>query len=307
MFTGSESASLPRSNGAFGIQLINNLTSGAAAVSTIYYQIFVSAGEDFQLAGLNSTFGNNTYGHFVPQTDFSVTECLVPSSSMRCLMSSDYPPIGNVGKGRVTHRIYNAAETTSIKHLTNLLSPLATQIPNGLTVSGTNIIPANNWNQYYVGGGLYNYMLSVAPVFRYWRGGLRAAVRSNDFDMTVQVTTSFASTSSANLVVAILAPVTDMNAAVTGQTGNASFIKLGHNPCDFVIPYFSSYKCAPVKYSVATAGNFNQYEMLQAALNYFQSTAFTVTPSAQLSLAGADDFILGFQIGPPVMSTTLPS
>jgi len=98
-----------------------------------------------------------------------------------------------------------------------------------------------------------------------------------------------------------------MNAFVTGQTGNASFIKVGHNPLDITVPYFSNYKCAPVKYSVTAAGNFNQYEMLQAAMNYFPSAAFTVEPSLQLSLAGADDFIMGFQIGPPVMSTTLPS
>lgn len=306
VLTGNETASSPKSNGAFGIQLINNLTSGAASVSTIYYQIFISAGEDYQLAGLNSTIGNNNYGHFVPQTDFTITECLIPSSSMRCLMSSDYPPIGNVGKGRVTHKVYNAAETTSVKQLTNLLSPVATAIPATASFGVHVVSPTGNWAQYYVGGGLYNYMLSVAPVFRYWRGGMRMAARCRDFDMTVQVDTSFSSSTGVNFIQSLVSAPADYNGTVSSQTGNASFIKIGHNPVDFVVPYFSNYKCWPVKFSPPAAGNFNLTDMLAASINYFPTIPLNTIP-VSLSLSGADDFILGFQIGPPVLSTTLPS
>lgn len=302
-------------NGYWGMQIINPLTSGAATVSNMYYQIFVSAAEDFQVA--NPYAANvTTMGTILPQSDFDVQsafeleKCEIPSSSMQCLMEKCYPPLGNVAIGRTNHSTYQALEITGIKQLTNLLTPYNNTIITDSVSAGLLISPLGDISNYNgTNASAFNYMINMSAVFRYFRGGMRVYFRSDcpgvfgyaDTQYGVQTTATLATAnSSANQNI-----VTYANGGSL-TNGNAYFGPLDVNPCDVILPWYHKYKCALVNWGSSAL------EPRYGLRGNFRFGSYTVPTSpatiySMMSLSGADDYILGWQLGPPLCTTTAPT
>lgn len=292
------------SNGWFGIQVINELTAGATTVNPIYYQVFVSAADDFQLA-LPDSAARTTIG-WTTQADFSVEECEIPSSSMECLSKKDYPALGNVGTGRTNHKTYMMAEVSAIKQLTNMLCPSFTFQPGASTVPvPTYINILGNLSTYSVNGFYYNYQLNLMQVFRYFRGGTRYSARCLDPGFQVQATTSYTD----QLLTAYLAtgaPVDINNISAVSPNSitiaNAQFTDTTMNPVDVVVPWYYKYKSAPSAFQVSAPGGFDARYGLVASINVATPAGLAVG----FYQGGADDFIMGYQIGPPGMTNVSP-
>jgi len=286
-------------NGSIGLQLINPLTAGAATVNPIYYQIFVSAAADFQLA--MPEYGHN-YGYFqpqtyVPQTAFDLLECEIPSMSMQCLMDKDYPPLGNIAKGRTNHKTYMIKEITSIKQLTNMLAPFSLVQAGVLNISKLLVV---NGGDFYSGPGpgtsqsIKNYATAMASVFRYQRGGMRVYLRTTDPEAQVWV--------NCEMLYGNISPVLSAT-TITGDPNDPDannlvqsamhFPRTSITPCDVVIPWNCQFHCLPTR--VGGSANVD--------LRYLQQADITATllasTSSLLFIGGADDFILGFQMGIP--------
>lgn len=292
------------SNGWFGIQIINELTAGASTVNPIYYQVFVSAADDFQLA-LPDLQGRTNFGYTL-QSDFNVEECEIPSSSMECLASKEYPAIGNIGTGRTNHKTYMTAELSSVKQLTNMLAPFQSALSSGPGPAPFTLNMLGDLSTYVHSGSFLNYQLNIMQAFRYFRGGTRYSIRSIDQNFVAQVETSYT-----NQVGATYNPppggTYDINDIVTAPPNgitisNAQFTKAENNPVDVVIPWYYKYKSAPTAFAVSPPGLFDDRFGLSVSF-YCNSPGNEYLCFFQ---SGADDFILGYQLGPPVMTTTAP-
>jgi len=296
-------------NGYWGIQLVNPLTSGATTVSAINYQVFVSAAADFQLAAPTQQ-NVPANGHFAPQaeefspqSEFNLLDCEIPSSSMQCLMQKDYPPLGNVARGRVNHATFVGDEITSVKQLCNMLSPY-TSI--GATAGSfvENIITPTGYIGYETNAAAsFNWTFVMMTVYRYWRGGLRYAARTVDQTAVAQVYSYYVT----NGQVAAFTQVgvaSDINNITGGtywgyQMSNAQFTKLDINPVDIVLPYYNYYKCYPTNMTVFRA----ELDNLPCQQVIVQVQGTSSAPIASF-ISGADDFLLGYQIGIPLQRTS---
>jgi len=301
-------------NGAWGIQIINPLTSGAATVSNMYYQVFVSAAEDFQVA---NPYAANipTMGTILPQSDFDIQsafeleECEIPSSSMQCLLEKNYPPLGNVARGRTNHSTYQALEITGIKQLTNLLTPYNNTIITDSVSAGLLISPLGDISNYNAtNASAFNYMINVSAVFRYFRGGLRTYFRSDCPQAFAYADTQYGVQTTATLAIANSSANQNVVTYANGGSltnGNAYFSPLNINPCDVVLPWYHKYKCALVNW--ASSGLDPRYGL--RANFRFGSYTVPTTPATiytMMSLSGADDYILGWQLGPPICTNVAP-
>jgi len=295
------------SNGYWGIQIVNELTSGAATVNPIYYQVFISAAADFQLAGPNAQ-GMEAFGVFSPQSDFPVLECEVPSMSMECLLTKDYPSIGNVGSGVTNHGVFNFIELTGIKQLCNMLCPYTWYRPTNISMtvpSGFRFNPLGTWPSYDIYRS-YHWLSNMMVAFRYFRGGLRFHMRTLDPDAVCQVHVEYAVQNGVGFQGP---PITigDINAMGGGgqlNNANAQFAKMSFNPADMVLPWYYYWKCAATAVSVSPpivnvrAGPTAVIGVLTAATGF---------PAVSINIGGADDFILGFQLGVPLFTNVLPT
>lgn len=304
-------------NGIWGIQLINALTSGAATVSPIYYQVFYSAANDFQFA-VPTAQNLQSQGIFIPQSDFDcvyepqadfkVLKCEIPSSSMRCLFEKDYPPIGGVACGRATHDVYMTSEVRSIKQMTNLLSPALSTALTLATGCSFTINPTGLLNPYLVSPKMFslNYLYTMMSVFRYARGGFRASVRSKDPSMLVNsitVTQHYNGTANFVTTSAVSRDINDLTSGPNlDYTANAQWTRCENSPADMICPQNLYYRCYPILNS-ATAPSA-QDAIPNQVFTMYCNTQLTTTPVC-LFVSGADDFILGFQLGIPAQTTTV--
>lgn len=113
------STTLGATNGVIGLQLLTDLTSSSSTVNPIYFQVFASAGADFQLA-LPSMDGKKSYG--VAQMD--KIESNIPTSSHIKLMKASYPPIGGIQAGVTSTNRNTSYAIKSVKQLINGLTPI---------------------------------------------------------------------------------------------------------------------------------------------------------------------------------------
>jgi len=297
-------------NGAWGIQLINPLTSGAATVSPIYYQIFVSAAADFQFSRPNA--GNvQKWGLFVAQS-LSSTACEIPSSSMDCLLTKEYPIFGGESLGRTNHGVFMGTEYTGVKQLTNMVQPIVSKQATSTTVAqlfGYN--PIDDSRIAIVAGTYFpSYLYNMTTVFRYFRGGTRITCRSRDKDLYTQVVSNINRTtgsSAAGQFTAVLAG-TDYNAVTQANVINQSeagnhFVGSATNPIDLTVPWWYKFKCALTKNHIKV-GTFQNQIGTSVIVNWWTTLA---NNNMQVCLGGADDYILGFQIGIPIASLNGPA
>jgi len=312
MGTGFTSPAQYFRNGYWGMQIVNPLSSGAAAVTAINFQVFYSAAADFQFAG-PAQQNVPTLGQFVPQGDmaggvvFSVDDCEIPSSSMQCLMEKNYPPLGNIASGRTNSGVFHPVEITSVKQLTNMLCPLMTFVTSSTVLpQAMDINPAGFFNVYNADGRGFNWLMVMSTVFRYRRGGLRVSVRNIDPDSYVQVSGLYYSNAQSSPFLTTTAITSDLNNLTVANafnccTAQAQFQKLPGNPADMVLPYYNIYKCMPNSVDTNAVGDF--LPAMRVALGICSPD---VQPNGIL-LGGADDFILGWQLGIPQQTTTAPT
>jgi len=317
--TGSDDAMLYY-NGMWGVTLINPLTSGAATVSPVYMQVFESAASDFQWSCPQIS---NALGWYSPQSEevnyeaqseFQLTPCEIPSSSMACLMEKDYPPLGNCAHGRKTTNVYMTSELHSIKQLTNLLCPIMsvpTSVGNEEVVfSFVNYSFTNPYSAAGLNTANSNYTMRLYNVFRYWRGGYRLSARTLDTGATAQAPLNFQDGLpgvQAFTGAAAPAGTLDLNSFTTNTPGyttaQAQWSKMENSPVDFVVPYNNVYRCYPtVANNVYPSLDFMTGNIAQI---YVTSTSTNTSP-VSFFLSGADDYIFGFQIGIPLQTITAP-
>lgn len=306
-------------NGRWGIQLINPLSAGAAAVTSITYQVFESAAADFQVAGPTTQYTPSTgifapqsdinEATFYPQVDFALEDCEIPSSSMQCLFEKDYPPIGNCARGRTNEQVYHSLEINSVKQITNMLCPYKTVNPSATSTTAPvlfQINPAGYLNVYNADGSGFNWTMIMCTIFRYRRGGIRVAIRTLGVDAIVQASSLYSSAAQASSFFVSTVITSDINNVDATNVfnvccANAQLGKLPVNPCDTVIPYHNIYKCYPNVPTSLAVGD---------ALPNMNVTYGILTPNTnqvQFLVSGADDFILGWQLGIPQTTNVLPT
>lgn len=305
---GTITATRYNTNGFWGLSLINPLTSGAATVNPMYYQIFVSAASDFQFAEIDGGLFQ-TGGMFKAQS-LGSTECEIPSSSMACLRDKEYPVLGGSSMGRMSHSVFNVIETTSIKQLTNMVCPilkvtsLSTTLPTQVAYypfEDTNVGTTGQTNFVHM---FYN----MQTVFRYFRGGTRLVLKNIDPNLIVQMRVG----SEINAIgsidqfsnASISTDDNDIGPTTVSlfQMAVAQFNKISSNPADWVHPWYYKYKCALTRSNCISANS-------QAQTGTFQTIQWYSTVASNknlISLGGADDFLLGFQLGIPAATRTIP-
>jgi len=302
------------SNGIIQLQMINSLTGGSASFNSIYYQVFVMAGEDLQFAGpdLAGLVNRGTFlfpapppldsdDDFVTQMD-EKTECEFPSSSMNCLRDTVYPVIGGISTGYKMHRVQTSYEVTSIRQLCNMISPLQkvnepiTPDENyyGMSWSPGGVILASQTNQWS-----RNYLLQMMQVFRYYRGGTRIVSMSNDnlTDVGAYIVHSNGTTDAVQVYNDnVFADTFDLS--LTSQ-GFAWFPHVEFNTCDVIAPYLSKYNCRLIQYSPNAQVQTTENDQSRIYIGAKPVSALTDWTTI-FGMGAADDFLLGFQLGIPL-------
>jgi len=309
IFTTGANFSRFNCNGTWGIQVINPLTSGAATVNPIYFQVFTSAAADFQFAQPNA--GRTLdLGVFKPQS-LSSTECEIPASSVACLESKEYPSIGGFSVGRTSHNVFQAVSVNSVKELTNMIQPtvskqaLSTTAPNLVTY-----VPMEDSKLSLTTSTLYcNAMYNMTTVFRYWRGSNQLVCRSRDpaLNAFTNANINYSVASSATGQFGAVVAGADYNAltpalAAVSATSSACFITQDKNPLDVTVPWYFKYKCSLTKNHIVAA-KFEGQTGMTYSINWYTTSA---NNNYLFCLGGGDDYILGWQLGIPLASVGAP-
>lgn len=290
-------------NGQLVLTLLNTLTSGSTVVNPIYFQIFASAAGDFQLAyptttdlaGRGSYFGSTTFDLTTQGID--VKECELPSSSFECLMHTKHTSITTRDAGIQQHRVTTSFELYSLKQLCNMLTPAFNGNTNGYFVMnfpGQEGLSITNT-------AAYNTLLQMFTVFRYWKGGIRVSIPLNCNGVTIQAfrqynsqvlnTTMLQTTAASDLTFsnnyyvegAVIQPVAEL-----GST-------------DLVYPYYSRNNCY-----LTACGSGSSFGAVAATdqttnfLNVYLTSTATPLLNYTVAIGGADDLVIGFQIGIPI-------
>jgi len=293
-------------NGKMYLQVINALTSSFNTPQPIYFQIFVSCAEDFQVAlprfGRSDHHGNPDYDSVpIPPVSVStqtmhaqegdVTECELPSSSYRCLMNQKYIPLGGSISSYRLDRVSNSYEMTDLMQLAHMLTPwFSGDWDSGQFYHRLN--PYGHWMDAWDQQMWECAFPHLVAIFRYMRGSFRFAVtyRGNAIDD--------------------FAAVADMDGFAInkrfddGETAGIDYNKLSYGGYfstktadttadifDVTLPYYCDISCIPTNfYSNAT---FITCPSLVWSI--WASKAFYIIV---LSAAG-DDFMFGYQMGIP--------
>jgi len=288
-------------NGYWGLMVINELTAGAASVAPIYYQIFVSAASDFQLAVPNV----NTGVQFIAQVgDFEqFVECEFPSASFKCLMETEYPVLGGKQMGHVAVRTHFPMEVTGIRQLANMVTPLiaftpSSSAPNYQGVSfNYGSAPKYDGTE---GFSMNNFLFEWMQVFRYYRGGVRLVGYNGTSGTPAagwHVYLNYLQTTVPNLFGTV---------TTYSPTGNPDYwfyysaytINSGQTPLDVVVPNMCIYNCRLTQLAAGnTSGTFVNQGGVIASIGGFGL-------SSLVGIGAGDDFLYGFQIGAPLAKYT---
>jgi hypothetical protein len=276
-------------NGVLYVQILNKLTSGQSTVEPIYVQMFVSAGDDFQLA-CPSTENCESLG-WTHGTVFTVDAQSgdVPSLTEQGLREVRYTPVvAGARDMMIPEKVFNQVHVRSVKGLTNMVSPFVSLSCNANTWTAHSVNP---WQ--WIGSGVkYNFMSNMTIVFRYLRGGTRwvapTTVNNGDFNGRASLTTPATSFTAYD--------VTNTTSFKNMSQSIAIFNDKTLTPCDVTIPWFSNFKCIPT--------NLNA-ELYGTLVNVGTVGVFSPdTRHVVVHGGGGDDFLLGWQLAPPRMKGT---
>lgn len=300
-------------NGQVIMVLQTPLTSLAATVTPIYYQVFVSMSDDAQFAAPSLidcvAFGNPNYSVTFNEDDdddvvlaqsSETLLCELPSSSSTCLRDTKFVNIA--GDDYSFARNYGestAYEFASVKQLTNMLTPLINQLADPThNYNGFNIMPFGVHNQTYNDMSWYNYYSQIRSIYRFGRGSVRVVGLSSGVSLQC----------SANLEPVAFTPSTNIFTTQNDRfplltTGDTKYVTAGYQyianasfqPLDVTIPYYSTLPCQRLN-SVTT---FDFIPNSTSATLSFSTQG--TTPALAVLIATGDDFEFGTQISVPTL------
>jgi len=300
--------SINENNGYLYLILLNELASSESTVTPIYFQIFASAAADHQFASQTMEhlefiggFSNEAFSFNV---QMMTTKCQLPSMSMECLQSKDYPVLGGLEKGATYTREQTSFEITGIRQYCNMISKFTNVTATGTVppfTMGFNISYGQDirFDTANFSNAAYNYLLNWMTVFRYCRGGLRV---SPWHDIAENVNGS--SLLAMRQDVTTLAPFFStgfyslFNTSNVDYTAVAYFPNTARGPVDLTIPYFSRFNAT----LISVHGNpAVPYSKDVVSFNYSAVDADSVLSFVTIaSLGAADDFIMSWQMGIPL-------
>jgi len=303
-------------NGQFKLVLQTPLTSMAATVEPIYYQIFVSMCEDAQFAAPTLTggvtYGNPYYQQFSLLSNEEIDEdnliaqasetlmCELPSSSSACLRNTEY--INVAGDKPFYNRVYGYStsyEYSSVKQLSNMLSPIAHKTASALdNFTGYKILPFGLVNDLYSNESWSNYYAQIRAIYRYGRGSFRFS----------SITTLPTQQACAYMEPVAYSPNTSWYGGSNGvfpgfSAGHQVYMTGGYQyfsdttsmPVDITIPYYSVTPCK--LFNSKSANGYLPY-ISQTVISWSTQTS---TPTITILGATADDFEFGGLLGMPYL------
>lgn len=301
--------SLTENNGYITIILINELTSVIATPTKIGFQIMARPCDDFQLIGPHV---GNANAQTLPQGIDDVEMCDYPASSAGCLAKVK-PVYFGKQVGHTVSDLHHSFELTSFKQLMNMHSFVASAT---LPVSAFTFCMMDGMAAPYVSSSVANPLMLSSQYFRYFRGGTRMSVISENVNLSASAC-SAVTWAGANDFPAINIPTQLFNQdratrAPGGDMANNSY-SLGlyqtslasRTPMDVTIPFFSVYKCLPL----STTWGYNNVtsSMVPRTSASFGVIRVTGTAGSTVSymLSGADDMIFGWVLPSPTYRWSL--
>jgi hypothetical protein len=302
-------------NGEIILRVVNQLSAGQPSFNPIYYQIFVSAGEDLQFSNptLHNIAGLGTIYHaqmdeddIVLETQMDETlECEFPASSYTCLRNTEHPVLGGKNIGEKYERVQTAFEITSIKQLVNMLSPIwKTNFDSTITTYlGFSFSPAGEVYEPENNQARRNWWWQMCALFRYQRGGMRVSALANTF--TTNIYSYALHDVNPGLAVNVVSEdfFSDAYDLTNIDEGFVFCPNVTFNTFDSILPYVSRFNCRLIQL------NTNDYQVVEPEhdvdTGYYLATdqvlLANVDPSWTViwTAAGADDYLMGFQLGIP--------
>lgn len=296
-------------NGQLILSVVNILTAGTVPVNDIYFQVFASAGPDFQLAlpGNRNLFSKGVFysqppmaaedqGKFEPQ-GFSRLECELPSSSMECLHKQEYTSIVKKDVGRLLSRVQTSFELTSLKQLCNM-----TTMIYGTTTTANKAVyirqPAR-FDMDLTGFPAWSYLANIMSVFRYYKGGFRttAVIADGSVVSASCYRRYYPVMEGANFVTE-----EPFESVVNNPQNFGSGIvvqpRIDLSGFDTILPYNSRENCFLTTVTKSDSVLYIFPSDQSIFIHQFRIPEGS-TSHLGLALGGADDFLVGFQIGIP--------
>lgn len=169
-------------NGILYVMLINRLTSAAPVVNPVYFQVFTSAGDDFEFA---YPCLENIVNIGMTAQMMTPEERVIPSYSMSQLMNQQYKPIGGKQPSHPPLSDHMATSVTDILELFRMqmrVGTVGTSTPStymtfriqnhgALRSSSTSLSAITSLTE------MHTYIAQILPAFRFHRGSMRASIR----------------------------------------------------------------------------------------------------------------------------------
>lgn len=302
--------------GSLHMILLNELTSGSTVVNPIYYQIFASAGPDFQFAGPTlieiSKIGIPFFqASKIDDDDFETNgdeaKAFAADSALG-VKNAVYIPIMKGAVGFTDDTTFQPLVIRSIKQLCNMLCPVAVMRPyadtsiamggiffaNGITTFEKKSNGKNSTN--YEG----SYLMHMLSVFQWWRGSINVSIqaRMERGIVSLHKTSVMCQSIFRNMTgtpAPIVYPETDVPNLFDDPVSyhaEAFFPDVEVAPCVLNIPYYNAYVCTPSYTAAVDTG------LLQTPSN---AVRFEVRASPgtilRVYMGLGDDGILGFPLG----------
>ena len=281
-------------NGGLFIQLINPLTSGLDPVNPIYFQLFVSMCEDFQLScPTMETSACPNASNWVAQMDIR-TSLQSPGESKACSMECLRKEKG-ICIGKPVAHFAGFRDTTNIIGSVLSFVKMAAYLGTWDTSTDLSLSPWGYWNVRNVNPYLGRTFLGrMETMFRYKKGGYRLTLIPDTSEMTdTHVEIAYRPRGS---TAALKGTGTISEDILSG--GRSYHNKIAANPVDVIIPYNSVYKVVPTAMTAyGTVAN------MAAGSGSVILTTPVSTSVPKLYLSAADDYRLSFQLGIPLVST----
>jgi len=295
--------------GIFGFEVLNPLTSSSATVNPVYFQVFVSAGNDFQIASPNLKSLFYTFedkNDWVAQGEgFDVKDkCEYPSMSMQCLKDWNYPILGT-GCLYKNHSQAQCTELMTVRDFTNMMT-IGGEVPQGTALDPLSQVVVTTWGTVYpqVNGdlGIVNALQQMMTLFLFWAGGVRVVVTGQKHLAAFGDIFNSPIDQPINSGIPLVNPTVvaaQPTATMFGSAFTYAVPDLLLAPLDVTIPYFARTRAQIVTTSVtfpsapmnSTGGSQLTVTMVPDSL-----TTPPVLGTLLLLVGGGDDFILGWQM-----------
>jgi len=236
---------------------------------------------------------------------------------MICLQKLNYPVIGGIPDGHTVHRLQTCNEVTGIRQLCNMLSKISYVTPEfdsfGNAVTGFAFCPSGNFE---IPNGSFplitqNYLLIMMQIFRYYRGGVRLSVMTDSpAKIYSEAQFNYYQLNTSHVALAYTGFPNNMWSIYSaGSQAQHYHVNNFLMPYDVTLPYMSRYNCMPITMdNTGTGSLYVDLDTIYVSLvcNPTPATSSTFANVAWY-LGGADDFLLGFQLGVPQATWSNPS